>query len=177
MRLTTLPFGPVWCVISVEPSRRVASFPTSSIDLTTFTPPAFPRPPAWICALTTQTGPPSLFAAFTASSTLNAGSPCATGTPNFARTAFAWYSWMFIRRLRVSLAERRGDLLAGIDERSHRGDRLVEHLALRAVEFQLHDALDTFGADHHRHADIKILHAILAVEAGGAGQQALFVLQ
>ena len=97
MRLTTLPFGPVWCVTSVEPSRRFASFSTSSIDFTTLTPPALPRPPAWICAFTTQTGPPSSFAALTASSTENAGRPCATGTPNFARTAFAWYSWMFMR--------------------------------------------------------------------------------
>ena len=57
-----------------------------------------PRPPAWICDLTAQTEPPSFFAASTASVTEKAGSPCATGTPNFARTCFAWYSWMFIRR-------------------------------------------------------------------------------
>src|SRR5215212_6094166 len=125
MRLTTLPLGPVWCVTSVEPSRRFASFSTSSIDLTTLTPPALPRPPAWICAFTTHTGPPSSFAALTASSDVNAGRPCATGTPNFARTAFAWYSWMFIRRSPgayvfglVLLAERRRDLLAGFDQRA-----------------------------------------------------------
>ena len=53
------PCGPVWCVTSVEPRMRVASFFTSSIDFTTLTPPALPRPPAWICAFTTQTGPPS----------------------------------------------------------------------------------------------------------------------
>ena len=52
---------------------RVASFFTSSIDFTTLTPPALPRPPAWICAFTTQTGPPSSCAAFTASSTEKAG--------------------------------------------------------------------------------------------------------
>src|SRR5213082_1602248 len=32
---------------------------TSSIDFATLTPPPLPRPPAWICALTTQTLPPS----------------------------------------------------------------------------------------------------------------------
>ena len=41
---------------------RLASFSTSSTDFTTLTPPALPRPPAWICAFTTQTGPPSSFA-------------------------------------------------------------------------------------------------------------------
>ena len=38
---------------------RLASFFTSSMDLTTLTPPPLPRPPAWICAFTTQTGPGS----------------------------------------------------------------------------------------------------------------------
>ena len=36
---------------------------TSSSDFATLTPPPLPRPPAWICALTTQTVPPSYFAA------------------------------------------------------------------------------------------------------------------
>src|SRR4051812_30562009 len=162
MRFTTLPFGPVWCVTRVEPSRRVASLSTSSIDLTTLTPPALPRPPACIWAFTTQTGPPNSLAAFTASPTENAGTPCATGTPNFARTAFAWYSWIFIRRppgssefagytRRVTklalLAELRRDLGAGVDERPYGGHRLVEHLAFGAVEFQFHDTLDALGAD------------------------------
>jgi hypothetical protein len=40
-----------------------------------------PRPPAWICDFTTHTGPGSVSAAFTASSTVNAGAPCASGTP------------------------------------------------------------------------------------------------
>ncbi len=43
------------------------------MDLHTLTPPPLPRPPAWIWAFTTQTGPPSFSAAATASSTLNAG--------------------------------------------------------------------------------------------------------
>jgi hypothetical protein len=87
-----LPFGPVWCVINVEPNSRADSFFTSSTDLTTLTPPALPRPPAWICAFTTQTGPPSSVAALTASSTPNAGTPRGTGTPNSRSTPLAWYS-------------------------------------------------------------------------------------
>ena len=75
---------------------RVASFFTSSIDFTTLTPPALPRPPAWICALTTHTGPPSVCAAFTASSTEKAAMPLAVGTPNPRSTSLPWYSWMFM---------------------------------------------------------------------------------
>jgi hypothetical protein len=74
-------------VTSVEPRIRVASFFTSSTDLTTLTPPALPRPPAWICAFTTHTGPGSWFAALTASSTLNAAMPFGTGTPKPRNTA------------------------------------------------------------------------------------------
>src|SRR5438445_476369 len=58
-----------------------AFFFTSSTDFATFTPPPLPRPPAWICALTTQTLPPSFLAASTASSTENAGKPRGVGTP------------------------------------------------------------------------------------------------
>ena len=39
----------------------------------------------------------SSFAAFTASSTENAGCPRGTGTPNSRSTALPWYSWMFMR--------------------------------------------------------------------------------
>src|SRR6476661_8688949 len=134
------------------------------MDLTTLTPPALPRPPAWICAFTTQTGPPSSFAAFAASSTLNAGTPLGVGTPNSRSTALAWYSWMFMGRL--SLAQIRRDLLAGLDQALHRGDRLVEL-----------DALDALGADHHRHADVEPLNAVLAVQPGGARQHAFLVLE
>ena len=44
-----------------EDAGRLRFF-TSSMDFTTLTPPALPRPPAWICAFTTQTGPPSSLA-------------------------------------------------------------------------------------------------------------------
>src|SRR4030095_13492781 len=68
---------------------------TSSIDLATLTPPPLPRPPAWICALTTQTGPPSDLAAFAASSTVNAGMPRGTGIPYLRKISLPWYSWIF----------------------------------------------------------------------------------
>ena len=55
------------------PSMASESACTSVSDLAIFTPPPLPRPPAWICALTTQTGPSSRSAAFTASSTEKAG--------------------------------------------------------------------------------------------------------
>ena len=42
-------------------------------SVASLTPPPLPRPPAWICALTTQTEPPSFCAASRASRTLNAG--------------------------------------------------------------------------------------------------------
>src|SRR5258706_10321778 len=167
---------------------RAASFFTSSIDLTTLTPPALPRPPAWICAFTTQTGPPSACAALTASSTVNAAIPRGTGTPNSRNTALAWYSWMFIELsyLRSETAddgadelfpEVRRDLLASVHQSLHRGGRFLKHVALRAAHFDLDDPLDAFGSDHHRHADVKILDAVLAVEPGRARQDALLVAQ
>src|ERR1700752_2147457 len=226
MRLTCLPFGPVCSVTRVEPSICSANAFTSSTDLAMRTPPlspAFaslnlplPRPPAWICDLTAHTAPPSFFAASTASAAEKAGSPCATGTPNFARTCFAWYSWMFIRapplpscpakaghpvlaveHCRHDRPSRsstgspafagddegelppqlRRDLVAGVDQRAHGRHRLVEHLALGAGELQLHHTLDAFRADHHRHPDVHVLHAVLAIEIGGAGDRAPLFLQ
>jgi len=81
----------VWIVTSVLPSICSAKALTSSTDLARRTPPLspasaslnlpLPRPPAWICAFTTHTGPGSAWAAATASSAVKAGAPCATGTP------------------------------------------------------------------------------------------------
>src|SRR5262245_63010892 len=116
--------------------------------------------------------------------------PRGTGTPKSRSTAFAWYSWMFMRNAlveRVAGAAARGrrrakrfrevgrDLLAGVDQPAHRVGRLLEHRPLGAVELDLDDALDALRAEHDRHADIEILHAVLAVEIGGAGQHALLV--
>ena len=50
------------------------------------TPPALPRPPAWTCALTTQTGPANRCAAATASSAVAATRPVGTGMPYSAKT-------------------------------------------------------------------------------------------
>ena len=58
-----------------------------------------------------------------------------------------------------------------------RRDRLVEHLLLGPVEVDLDDALDAAGADHHRHADIHVLDAVLARQMRRAGQHALLVLE
>src|SRR3970282_1464620 len=69
---------------------------TSSSDLATLTPPPLPRPPAWIWAFTTQTLPPSFFAASSASSALKAGKPRGVGTPYFRKISLPWYSWIFM---------------------------------------------------------------------------------
>src|SRR5207237_541952 len=91
------PCGPVWCVTSVMPRIFFARSRTSSMDLATFTPPPLPRPPAWICAFTTQTLPPSFCATDTASSTDIAGSPRGVTTPNLRKSCLPWYSWMFMK--------------------------------------------------------------------------------
>jgi hypothetical protein len=68
-------------------SPRVAR--NSSRDARAFTPPPLPRPPAWICALTTQTCRRVLRRRPTASSTLKHGMPRGVGTPNLRRISFA----------------------------------------------------------------------------------------
>src|SRR5690606_5415839 len=60
------------------------------------TPPALPRPPAWICALTTHRSPGMALAASTASSGERATRPAGTAMPYSAKSCFAWYSWKFI---------------------------------------------------------------------------------
>ena len=96
-RRTFWPCGPVWCVTSCMPRICFARARTSSSDLATFTPPPLPRPPAWICAFTTQTLPPSFFAAASASSTLKQANPRGVGTPYLRKISLPWYSWIFMR--------------------------------------------------------------------------------
>src|SRR5205085_9016951 len=60
---------------------------------------------------------------------------------------------------------------------AHRADGLVEHLALGRIESELDHALDALRADHHRYADVQVLHAVWAVEIGRAGEHALLVLE
>ena len=54
------PPGPVWGVTSVMPRIVFASAHASSGSFASFTPPPLPRPPAWICALTTARPPSRL---------------------------------------------------------------------------------------------------------------------
>src|SRR5579872_132017 len=84
------------------PSILPASSPASSTDLAIFTPPPLPRPPAWICALTTTPFAPELkssLAPASASSREVAIVPRGTVTPYFLRIPFPWYSWIFINGL------------------------------------------------------------------------------
>src|SRR5437763_247555 len=94
-RRTFCPCGPVWCVTSCMPRILPANSRTSSIDFASLTPPPLPRPPAWICAFTTQTLPPIACAALTASSTEKAGMPRGVGMPKRRRISLPWYSWIF----------------------------------------------------------------------------------
>src|SRR5262245_10598405 len=106
---TFWPSGPVWWVFSIMPRILPAHSRTSPSDFATFTPPPLPRPPAWICALTTHTLPPSSRAALTASSTEKQGMPRGVATPYFRSISFAWYSWifMFVLECRVRGLSRR----------------------------------------------------------------------
>src|SRR5215831_9359186 len=104
-RLTFCPSGPVWWVFSIMPRILPAHSRTSPSDFATLTPPPLPRPPAWICALTTQTLPTSSRAALTASSTEKQGMPRGVATPYFRSISFAWYSWIFMVVLECRVRE------------------------------------------------------------------------
>src|SRR5690606_16322985 len=92
---------------------------------TIFTPPAFPRPPACTCALTTHLGNFMNSAICNASSTLLATCPFETGKSYCPSNCLAWYSCRFIQY-------------------SHLLD-LLHHLRL------LLNFFDTFiGLTHHR---------------------------
>src|SRR4029079_5915466 len=154
-RFTSLPPGPVWCVTRFIPRIFCAVSRAAAAPFTTFTPPPLPRPPAWICALTTtnslSVSAISAFAAASASSGLNAGRPLGTGTPSFLRISFAWYSWIFTSGT--------SELLPGFDHLAHRRSRLVEHRLLLGGQLDRHDLLDAASADHDRHAQVEILVA------------------
>src|SRR5690606_1844453 len=59
----------------------------------------------WTCALTTHRSPPSATAACSASAAVVATRPCGTGIAYSAKSAFAWYSWRFIRKRSRSVRE------------------------------------------------------------------------
>src|SRR5680860_1398078 len=71
----------------MSPARCTASCGFSA----SLTPPAFPRPPTFTCALTT-TRPPRDSAADSASSASCTTVPRVTGTSCLAKSSFAWYS-------------------------------------------------------------------------------------
>ena len=75
-----VPAGPVWCVTSVMPRIVFAQLDASSGSFASLTPPPLPRPPAWICALTTAR-PPSRLAISRASAGLSVTSPRGIATP------------------------------------------------------------------------------------------------
>src|SRR5687768_11080044 len=88
--------------------------------LATLMPPAFPRPPTWTCAFTTQGPDPIARAAASTSAGVVATRPSGMAIPARARTCFAWNSWSFTgeaedspsamdasREARVPFAERR----------------------------------------------------------------------
>src|ERR1051325_8359490 len=151
-RLTSLPAAPVWCVTRFMPRIFWAVSRAAAAPLTTFTPPPLPRPPAWICALTTtnslSVSAISAFAAASASSMLKAGRPLGTGTPSFLRISFAWYSWIFTARS--------SELLPGFDHLAHRRGRLVEHRLLLGGQLDRDDLLHAAGADHDRDAQVHV---------------------
>src|SRR4051794_4727355 len=169
-RLTTRPAGPVWGVTRVMPRIFWAISTAAIAPLTTLTPPALPRPPAWIWALTTRVSLPvsviSALAARSASPGEKAGVPLGTGTPYFRRISLAWYSWIFI-----------SELLRRFDELFDGRRRLVQHCLLGGVELDGEHLLDAAGADHHRHSHVEVAVAVLSFEVSGRGQQALGVAQ
>src|SRR6267154_2247408 len=112
------------------PSILRAISPASSALLASFTPPPFPRPPAWIWALTTQTGlfASSSRAAATASSGVLAGLRGGTqvhrdGRPRKGR--FRWYNRPAKERGFADPDPRRGagDLAQGARAFAHRHPR------------------------------------------------------
>ena len=72
---------PVCSVTSREPIMRSTASVRSRDELTSFTPPALPRAPAWICAFTTQRFPPTSSATRAAAREEYTTSPGGTGTP------------------------------------------------------------------------------------------------
>ena len=78
---TIRPSGPVCGVTRRMPRISSATFSASSGLWASFTPPPFPRPPAWIWALTTTTSVPSSAAMVAASFGLSVTRPSRVGTP------------------------------------------------------------------------------------------------
>ena len=64
-----------------------------------------------------------------------------------------------------------------IDQALNCLDRVIELALFARIEFHLYDTLDTLGTNTDRHADIKALHTVFALEQGGTGKNAFLVFQ
>src|SRR5688572_25047567 len=117
--------------------------------LATLMPPAFPRPPTWTCAFTTQGPDPIARAAATTSAGVVATRPSGMAIPARARTCFAWNSWSFTgeaedspsarcasRDAYVPLVERRRTR-ARASGRPHREVAVFPHAAMWRTTMEL----------------------------------------
>src|SRR5947199_348173 len=91
----------VMCPLMSSPRMSWARALASSGLSASFTPPAFPRPPTFTCALTT-TGAEMSRAMASACSGVSATPPGSTGTPCEANRSRAWYSKRSTNRHRIS---------------------------------------------------------------------------
>src|SRR5512141_284894 len=184
---TTRPSGPVCGVTSVIPRIAFACWNACAASCATRIPPPFPRPPAWIWALTT-TGPPICCATSRAAVGLSATSPRGTATPYFARIDFAWYSWTFTFRIPPSgeggaaeSAVLRGSPTPSdrqdAEQLAHRIRRPAKRRLLVGRELDLHDLLDTLASELDRNAQVDAGHPVLPLEIRRAGEDLLLVLQ
>src|SRR3989442_15768799 len=118
-----------------------AALRASSAVFASLMPPALPRPPTGICALT-ATGP-SLEKAATASSGVRATMPGGIGMPSEARTSLAWYSRSFkcLGRGGVEWARRGGFSWVGLPAGAEAllGRRVVEQDDATDYPHQDHD--------------------------------------
>src|SRR5690606_8110861 len=64
-----------------------------------------------------------------------------------------------------------------INQSLHRVDRIIEHGLLFRIHVDLDNPLYTAFTDDSRHADVDAVKTILALHIGGAGQDALLVLE
>src|SRR6478735_3662410 len=135
------------------PSIALAASRTSSTVFTSLTPPALPRPPAWICALTTQWSPPMARAASAASWAVRATRPGGTGMPASAKSCLAWYSWKFMGTFERSPRARRGRAGCGREGAHCRRERPVKAKA-HALGWPGRDPRRTLPAMPPSHQDL-----------------------
>ena len=64
-----------------------------------------------------------------------------------------------------------------IDQALNGFDRVIKLALFSRIQFYLDDTLNTLGTNNDRHAHIKALHTVFALEQGGTGKNAFLVLQ